>query len=174
MANIIKINGKNIKDKDAVHYSVADGASDAQKAQARANIDAAGVNDVKSALSNFAGEFSTSTPYSAGQYVTYTDGKFYRFTADHAAGAWTGTDVVAVTAGGEIWDLNTTNIRASPAPLTVIGEQEIEEMLKDGCVRKSVFSGNTITETLYAPDKVTVLKIVTTTFDYNTITVVEQ
>ena len=57
------------------------------------------------ALGNFAGAFSASVAYTAGQYVTYTDGKFYRFTADHAVGSWTGTDVVAVTAGGELSEL---------------------------------------------------------------------
>ena len=35
--------------------------------------------------------FSTSTAYSAGDVVNY-NGKLYKFTADHAAGAWTGTD----------------------------------------------------------------------------------
>lgn len=52
--------------------------------------------------SNFAGAFSPSTPYTAGKYVTYTDGKFYRFTADHAAGAWNSAHAVAVTVGGEL------------------------------------------------------------------------
>lgn len=36
--------------------------------------------------------FSSSTAYSAGDYVIYS-GQLYRFTADHAAGAWTGSDV---------------------------------------------------------------------------------
>ena len=58
-----------------------------------------------SALTNFAGAFSSSTAYTAGQYVTYTDGKFYRFTTNHAAGAWNSAHVVAVTAGGELADL---------------------------------------------------------------------
>ena len=58
-----------------------------------------------SALTNFAGAFSASTAYTAGQYVTYTDGKLYRFTTNHAAGAWNSAHVVAVTAGGELTDL---------------------------------------------------------------------
>lgn len=58
-----------------------------------------------SALTNFAGAFSSSTAYTAGQYVTYTDGKFYRFTTNHSAGAWNSAHVVAVTAGGELADL---------------------------------------------------------------------
>lgn len=36
--------------------------------------------------------FSESTAYSAGEVVNY-QGRLYKFTADHAAGAWTGTDV---------------------------------------------------------------------------------
>lgn len=36
--------------------------------------------------------FSESTDYSAGDVVNY-NGKLYKFTADHAAGAWIGTDV---------------------------------------------------------------------------------
>ena len=36
--------------------------------------------------------FSESTAYSAGDVVNY-NGKLYKFTSDHAAGAWTGTDV---------------------------------------------------------------------------------
>lgn len=36
--------------------------------------------------------FSASTAYSQGKVVNY-NGKLYKFTADHAAGAWIGTDV---------------------------------------------------------------------------------
>lgn len=54
------------------------------------------------ALANFAQAFSTSTAYTAGQYVTYTDGKLYVFTADHAAGAWNSSQVAAVTVGREL------------------------------------------------------------------------
>lgn len=36
--------------------------------------------------------FSESTAYSAGDVVNY-NGKLYKFTADHAAGVWSGTDV---------------------------------------------------------------------------------
>lgn len=37
--------------------------------------------------------FDDTVAYVSGYHVTY-GGKLYRFTADHAAGAWTGTDVV--------------------------------------------------------------------------------
>ena len=57
------------------------------------------------AIGNFAPAFSASTAYTAGQYVTYTDGKLYVFTSDHAAGAWSSADVQAVTTGGEIREI---------------------------------------------------------------------
>ena len=52
-----------------------------------------------------AATFSTSTAYTPGQYVWYDSGsgaKLYRFTADHAAGAWTGTDATEVKIGPEM------------------------------------------------------------------------
>ena len=55
-----------------------------------------------------ASTFSTSTAYTAGQYVWYDSGsgaKLYRFTADHAAGAWTGTDATEKKLGDDVADL---------------------------------------------------------------------
>lgn len=49
-------------------------------------------------------EFSDQSTYTAGSYVL-KNGVLYRFTGDHAAGAWTGTDAETVTVGGEIADL---------------------------------------------------------------------
>lgn len=48
--------------------------------------------------------FSSSKAYNAGEYVTRSD-KLYVFTADHAAGAWTGTDADEVTVGEELTDV---------------------------------------------------------------------
>lgn len=45
--------------------------------------------------SSVAALFSSSTAYGKGDYVTY-GGQLYRFTADHAAGDWTGADATAV------------------------------------------------------------------------------
>lgn len=53
---------------------------------------------------NFAPEFSSSTPYSAGDYVLY-QGTLYRFTADHAAGAWVGTDATVEKIAPVVSDL---------------------------------------------------------------------
>ena len=55
-------------------------------------------------LANEAPAFDSSQAYSAGDYVRY-DGGLYRFTADHAAGAWTGSDASAVTIGEELSNL---------------------------------------------------------------------
>ena len=41
-------------------------------------------------------DFSTSTAYASGDYVFYNN-QLYKFTSAHAAGAWTGTDAVAVS-----------------------------------------------------------------------------
>lgn len=49
-------------------------------------------------------EFNPSNTYTAGQYV-YKEGVLYRFTADHAVGAWTGSDAKAVTVGNELTSL---------------------------------------------------------------------
>lgn len=50
------------------------------------------VDDV---VADLAPAFSASASYTAGDVVTYGD-TVYQFTADHAAGAWTGSDATAV------------------------------------------------------------------------------
>lgn len=49
--------------------------------------------------------FSASASYDIGDYVLH-DNVLYRFTSAHAAGAWTGTDVIRVTLGEEVADVN--------------------------------------------------------------------
>lgn len=72
--------------------------SDNEKLYPRTSAECVGYGDgtVKDALDNTGvGDyptFSESTAYSAGDVVNY-NGKLYKFTADHSAGAWTGTDV---------------------------------------------------------------------------------
>ena len=46
-------------------------------------------------------QFSASKAYAAGDYVYYNR-KLYRFTAAHAAGAWTGSDASEATVSGEL------------------------------------------------------------------------
>ena len=55
-------------------------------------------------LPSTANVFSASTAYSAGDYVWY-NGKLYCFTADHAAGAWTGSDASEAKLADDIADL---------------------------------------------------------------------
>ena len=50
---------------------------------------------------NIAGEFSASVTYAKGKHVYY-QGNLYRFTAAHAAGAWSGSDVEAIEIGEEV------------------------------------------------------------------------
>ena len=70
------------------------------------------------AKNSIASDFSSSTAYTAGQYVYYNN-TLYCFTADHAAGAWTGSDATAVTAGGQLTDLkNALNIINPTADIT--------------------------------------------------------
>ena len=45
--------------------------------------------------------FNSATSYSVGDCVIY-DAVLYKFTANHAAGAWTGNDVVAFEVGSEL------------------------------------------------------------------------
>ena len=67
---------------------------------------------------NTAAEFSAAVAYAAGEYVNY-DGTLYKFTADHAAGAWTGADATAVTAAEELAALEAN--KADIAALNAIG-----------------------------------------------------
>ena len=49
--------------------------------------------------------FATNKAYSKGDYVIYQNA-LYRFTANHSAGAWTGTDVTQVVLADEVTDVN--------------------------------------------------------------------
>ena len=60
--------------------------------------------DYSSLWAALAPAFSTSSAYTAGQYVTYNGG-LYRFTTDHAAGTWSSSQVVPSNIGGELSDL---------------------------------------------------------------------
>lgn len=52
-----------------------------------------------------ADEFSSSTAYTKGTMVM-KESVLYRFTADHAAGAWTGSDAETVQIGEELTGIN--------------------------------------------------------------------
>lgn len=58
-------------------------------------------------LNTIAPNFSTSAAYKAGEYV-WNGGTLYRFTTDHAAGAWVGTDATAAVIGEDLAGLKNT------------------------------------------------------------------
>lgn len=57
--------------------------------------------DYSALLGSIAHTFSTSTAYTAGQYVWY-EGELYRFNTAHPAGTWIGTDAARYTATDEL------------------------------------------------------------------------
>lgn len=60
-------------------------------------VDVEGLTDaIADVAAMIAPAFDAATAYNAGDFVTY-DGDLYKFSADHAAGAWTGSDVTQVT-----------------------------------------------------------------------------
>lgn len=52
-------------------------------------------------IADIAPVFSTATAYTTGQLVMY-EGQLYKFTADHAAGAWSTLDTTTTTVAAEI------------------------------------------------------------------------
>lgn len=72
-----------------------------------ADIDAAVASipaDYSDLLAAIAPTFIASKEYAAGEYV-WNNGKLYRFTVAHAAGAWIGTDAAQVPLAGDVADL---------------------------------------------------------------------
>jgi hypothetical protein len=61
-------------------------------------------SDYSALLHTLAPDFSASTAYYVGDYVWY-NGSLYRFTVDHAAGTWVGTDATAAVIGNDVSDL---------------------------------------------------------------------
>lgn len=59
---------------------------------------------IQDTMFNLAPAFATTAPYSAGDIVLY-NGALYEFSADHAAGAWIGTDATQTTVAGELTGL---------------------------------------------------------------------
>lgn len=57
--------------------------------------------DYSALWASLAPAFSTSTNYTAGQYVTY-NGALYRFTTDHSAGSWNSAQVTATNIGADL------------------------------------------------------------------------
>lgn len=86
-AKVIEAGGVSfdtIPTKDSTNPVTSNGIREAMDEQAESINSNMGVNDYP--------VFSASEAYSKGKVVNY-NGKLYKFTADHAAGAWIGTDV---------------------------------------------------------------------------------
>lgn len=65
-----------------------------------------------------ASDFSASVSYKKGDYV-WKSGTLYEFTADHAAGAWTGSDATAAKVADDVADLKSAiNSITQEEPLT--------------------------------------------------------
>ena len=74
-------------------------------------------------------QFSSTTAYSAGDYVV-KNGDLYKFTEDHAAGAWTGTDVEQTLTATELEALyaalaNKANVDGSYSSLTAGNAEQL-------------------------------------------------
>lgn len=82
----------------------------------------AALDEINQTTGNFAEAFSASVAYSAGEYVMQS-GHLYRFTSNHAAGAWTGSDAEAVTVGEELTDVK-DDLTASNEDIIRIGYGE--------------------------------------------------
>lgn len=86
-AKVIEAGGVSfdtIPTKDSTNPVTSNGIREAMDEQAESINSNMGVDDYP--------VFSTSEAYPKGKVVNY-NGKLYKFTADHAAGAWIGTDV---------------------------------------------------------------------------------
>lgn len=105
-------------ENNAAYYA----AQAAAQAEAAAGSAASGI----AALANEAQTFDATKAYSAGAYVLYNS-VLYRFTADHAAGAWTGTDATAVKIGEEFGDL-----KSALSEVVVITDRPTSFDLVDG------------------------------------------
>lgn len=101
--------------------------------------------------------FSESDTYAAGDYVYY-DGALYRFTADHAAGAWVGTDAKTVGIGEDVAGLKSALldediIRAEYHSTSVIMNSTI---YSDGVIVGGAIGDNVYVFNVFAGDTVLV------------------
>lgn len=83
----------NIKTTDTT-LAVSGKAADAKKTG----------DEISAIKGDIAPTFDATVAYAAGSYVIYNS-TLYRFTAAHAAGAWSGTDATAVKLGPELSDV---------------------------------------------------------------------
>lgn len=95
------------------------------------------------AVGNIVGnQFSIENNYTKGEYVLYS-GVLYRFTADHAAGGWTGTDVTAVKIGSDITDLRSALNQAIDA--VFVDETAYPSVYRAGYIKEDGIFGDSST-----------------------------
>ncbi|HAE24334.1 MAG TPA: hypothetical protein DCG33_03245 [Prevotellaceae bacterium] len=107
-------------------------ASDAEAAALRAEAAAAqAMSGTPEGYSNLVGSiadiFSSGTNYRAGDYVLY-ESSLYRFTADHDAGSWIGSDAQAVILADEVTELKddfTQSIDRVTSKLTLVESKNL-------------------------------------------------
>ncbi|MBQ1552294.1 MAG: hypothetical protein IIZ66_02005, partial [Clostridia bacterium] len=87
--------GGYVGTKEEFEADMGNSGTNATNAANSADAAAASEAAALAAAGNLAPTFDAATPYYAGTYVMES-GTLYRFIADHAAGAWTGTDAEAV------------------------------------------------------------------------------
>lgn len=93
--------------KESAESSAAAAAASAQQAEEESELGA-------NAMQGIAPVFAPTAAYSVGEYVWYR-GVLYRFTANHAAGSWTGTDAAAAVIGNDLTDLKSALVNGSGA-----------------------------------------------------------
>lgn len=89
--------------------------------------------------------FSTTTAYSAGQYVWYdgdgTGAKLYRFTAAHAAGAWVGTDAIQVSLANDVSNIK-SNVDFNKNAITT--SKNIFDVYNPGYTARTYINSRTV------------------------------
>ena len=97
--------------------------------------------------------FSTSTAYTAGEYVWHS-GKLYRFTEDHAAGSWTGTDVEEAPLSAGISELKSAIDDIEEAVITGNSWAELQAIVDKGKAAKLLPVGTQIGDEWINPSNV--------------------
>ena len=103
----------------------------------------------ESLTGNLAEEFSTSQAYTAGDYVI-KDGVLYKFTSDHAAGAWTGSDAAAAEIGSDLSDLK-DDLNSVSGDLNTVNYLLIAEYVSDVFLDGYNSSNNTQFDNTFFP-----------------------
>lgn len=116
-ANVKIASTNTVVDPGTIIPSVAELIDDIENAVASVPA------DYTTLLGSIAHTFSPSASYTAGKYVWY-NGELYRFSVDHPAGAWIGTDAARYTATDEfpLIQSNLATLNAFAANVATVAE----------------------------------------------------